>query len=195
MDEASPATTYGLTKLSFEAKVLSLKQGYVLRLSNMIGPDYKYMNVGCKFMQWLYESFTTKAFVGLRYDEIRSFVYVNDVTRLIEKIILLSLSKSSMALGGVYNVGGPRGLSRLDLARVLSRCRGTDIIVVDRENTSIHSDDEAWRVYGVLNSEGVLASGIKNPRDVTMSIIKTEQVFEFSFTNIDEAINECVSTF
>ena len=67
----SPLTTYGKTKAAFEQDVLTLENGIVLRLSNMLGPPFKYQKVGCKFFQFLNEAFATREYIGLLHDQIR----------------------------------------------------------------------------------------------------------------------------
>lgn len=90
---------YGRTKLAFEDDVMGLKNGIVFRLSNMIGPKYKYQKVGGKFLQFLTEKLATKEYIGLLKDQIRSFVSVVDVASVITKSIstyLKSLSDSTV---------------------------------------------------------------------------------------------------
>lgn len=103
-----PESIYGLTKLSFEEHVLSLKNGVILRLSNMLGPPFVYRNAGTKFLQWLLESYKKKDTVGLRYDEIRSFVLVNDVIDIINNL-LMRTSTALRSCSISQNNGGETG--------------------------------------------------------------------------------------
>ena len=61
----SPKTVYGQTKASFEEDVLTLENGVVLRLSNMIGPKFQYQYAGCKFLQFLNEAWEKREYVSV----------------------------------------------------------------------------------------------------------------------------------
>jgi dTDP-4-dehydrorhamnose reductase len=235
-----PESIYGYTKLSFEEHVLSLKNGVVLRLSNMLGPKYAYRNVGTKFLQWLYESYLKTETVGLRYDEIRSFVLVDDVLEVIQKLLLRALaaksscsssegssasnSESSSASSSVgvtdifdaesprvFNVGGPVGLSRLDLGKLVVESTGYRMVVIPPPSSPEEKIPEViaekfitdqtghqidgWRVYYSSNADSIRTSGIYNPRDVTMEIAHTEDFFGMKFTPPYEAIVKSLEDF
>lgn len=193
-DEAFPRTVYGQSKLAFEEQILKLQRGIVLRLSNMIGPKYAYQPAGCKFMQWLVESFRSRTVVGLRHDEIRSFVFVYDVTRLICQIILQHVSQPSGGhVSGVYNVGGPQGLSRLDLARIVAESAGCLFVcsMVQPTAEEILLDTAGtWQVFKTTNAESVRASGIENPREVVMNSSLTVDTFGVTFRSMSDVIPE-----
>jgi dTDP-4-dehydrorhamnose reductase len=156
MHDERPETIYGKTKLLFEESVLTLRNGVVLRLSNMLGKPYAYRLNGVKFMHFLYESYKSKAFIGLRYDEKRSFVFVNDVLKIIAKFIDHGLLNScankrflprTLTREGdniknvitmpiepslrIFNIGGPVGISRLHLASLLAEVLNNDLELVD----------------------------------------------------------------
>jgi dTDP-4-dehydrorhamnose reductase len=163
--------------------------------------------------------------VSLRHDEIRSFVYVNDVCDIIKKVIdtaaanriscLPESRKRSLddaAAGNVvcdpariyqhvFNVGGPRGLSRLDLASIVARVDGSELIVADSEEEAISLSSAAttsaeqaadakrpWCVTRSSNADSVKATGIRNPRDVTMDSTATEEAFGMKFKDAEEAL-------
>ena len=79
--------------------------------------------------------------MGLKQQEIRSFVHVQDVVNVIMSLMETYTSKtmSFQSLEGVeenirnrvYNMGGPRNMSRLDVARQLCSVLGTELIVHD----------------------------------------------------------------
>jgi nucleoside-diphosphate-sugar epimerase len=158
----------------------------------MMGPPFVYTPAGCKFTQWLRESHKGRQFVGLKRDERRSFVYVQDVVRCIlaiaqkhqplaervekkmkekekdlnerdkeryvkdeekdngkspsQKQNTLSLLQTSKHhrdniniphVGRVFNVGGPKGLSRLDLAAMLCCAFDTELVVYRMSNLKV----------------------------------------------------------
>jgi dTDP-4-dehydrorhamnose reductase len=199
--DPDPQTVYGSTKLAFEHLVLELKNGIVLRLSNMLGPNYCFKPVGVKFLQFLTESYHKRDYIGLRYDEIRSFVRVYDVVLLIKLIVnkytgaLFGRSSESASFNGIFNVGGPHGLSRLEVAKLVCDFFGGEFIVHESKQSpgsvvvdSASNSVAPWIVYKTSNAESVSASGIKNPRDVTMLSRETEQMFGFTFTDISNLI-------
>lgn len=194
--EAIPETMYGKSKLQFEKLVCELKNHVVLRLSNMIGPKFVFEANGCKFMQWLYESYRSREFVGLRDDEIRSFVYVDDIVKLIRNIVH-HFYNNDVFPSGIYNAGGPDGLSRLDLGRILAQAdsNALEIIIDKDQNLTDIIDRNTWKVYAAKNYESVSATGIKNPRDVTMDSSETERAFQFHFMPIQDAIKVCIDFF
>jgi dTDP-4-dehydrorhamnose reductase len=201
-DVAIPATSYGRTKLAFEEPVLSLANGVVLRLSNMIGPKFAYESSGTKFFQFLYEEFQKRSCIGLRDDEIRSFVYVQDVIELIWRIASDYQSStgcfdSSSSTRKLFHVGGPKGLSRLDLGMMLaSVCDDCRLIVQPLSESSsdkpLVQSEKTWTVYRTSNAESIRSSGIANPRDVSMDCSLTEEVFRMKFDDITFALHELI---
>lgn len=227
-----PSTVYGATKLAYEHEVVScLPNSVVLRLSNMIGPKFAYRYCGTKFLQWLCQCCEKREFVGLRSDEFRSFVAVTDVVEIIVKIALSassvapleeqymdtdSTSASSKRSKGermrhtgrrrVFNVGGPRGLSRLELGRLVAQAMGVEFVVCSpdlpssgggastgsavrgAEASSSEETTTTWRVHSTTNDESIKSTGIQNPRDVSMLSSETEGNFGVTFKDMIEVI-------
>jgi nucleoside-diphosphate-sugar epimerase len=141
-----PTTVYGRSKINLEPHVLSLRNGIILRLCNMVGPPFIYTFSGAKFLQFLYEAFARREYLGLRYDEIRSFVYIGDVVYILLKCVELTC-KNLFRNGEmfdpndlldnytnrIYNVGGPDGLSRLDMASLLVGCKNMKLYITNRD--------------------------------------------------------------
>ena len=129
-----PVNAYGRSKLSGEMQVLRLRNAVVLRLSNIIGPSFAYEPAGTKFLEWLCRACLRREYCDLRFDELRSFVYVEDVVKTIVCLLQRGLPRSGLDAGRVLNVGGPRGLSRLDLgvlvAEVLTGSEGEGSILI-----------------------------------------------------------------
>ena len=136
-----PTCAYGVSKLKFEQQILTLPRSTVLRLSNLLGPSCVYRHGEFKFMEWLFTAFKKRDYLDFRHDEIRSFMFVNDVVDIIANIVAAaeqshfqargdasSTNKRSkgtnldlsQVYGQVFNVGGPRGLSRLDIAAMVA---------------------------------------------------------------------------
>jgi dTDP-4-dehydrorhamnose reductase len=126
-----PVNMYGASKLACERLMLGYPRAVVLRLSNMIGPPCAFKHTGVKFLEWLHGAYLKREYVGLRSDELRSFVYVQDVVSVVAVIVTAVANRSSGAaadveldsiIGRVLNVGGPRGMSRLELGELLVDC-------------------------------------------------------------------------
>ena len=147
-----PICAYGRSKLKFENQVLTLSKSTVLRFSNVLGPSFVYKHGEFKFMEWLYTVFTQRKYLDFRHDEIRSFVYINDVVDLLSNLIsssVCSLSGSSSpthepavdlskVYGRRFNVGGPRGLSRLDIATLVAKSSGVDVQIGTENSISLN---------------------------------------------------------
>ena len=186
-------TQYGITKHAFERDVLTLKNGVVFRLSNMVGPKYQYEKVGCKFLQFLIEKLATKEYLGLFHDQVRSFVFVKDVACLISRTVDMYLSTVPFDKQGVYNVGGPNGCSRVDLARELCTVTNTPFVVhEDKQEGFEPPGGGTWAVYNTSNSTVFIAPGINNPANVTMDSRRTEEIFKVKFKTMREAIAESI---
>lgn len=200
-----PMNVYGITKLGFERQVLQLTNGIVLRLSNMISTTpYVYEDVGCKFLQFLQQSMDSKAFIGLRCDEVRSFVCIKDVVQVLLSCIASALDDNKVSIhapnindikGKIFNIGGPEGLSRLDLASILAKHQGIELNILPthiENNTDIAliSTGNIWNVYSQKNAECNISTGIKSPRDVTMDITETELVFNIKFKTMSDTITQ-----
>ena len=168
--------SYGKSKQLGEAFALSQlgARCIVLRLSNMIGRG------GGKFFDFLSRNLSTNEVIGLREDERRSFVALDDVAGVLCALATGSFDPSSLALaigggggdrGIVFNVGGPRGLSRLELARILASAANKDLKVYDSEEEagkaklSEHSAalGPSWHVYRLTG-----ATPVPSPLDVSM---------------------------
>jgi dTDP-4-dehydrorhamnose reductase len=208
----TPSTTYGQTKLQFESHVLSLSHGLVLRLSNMLGGGYIYeapVPPPMKFLQWLQKSYLLKTRVALKADERRSFVSAQDTADLIQNIL-------EHYLGGmlgeehvcwkqrVYNVGGVRSYSRLELGRILCEEQNCEFRVESQEGErEMEVGPEGGRPVWVVSS--VLSDSFKPrdtsatvalsvaPKDVTMDCSLTEIHFRFQFRSVEEVMGSLLA--
>jgi dTDP-4-dehydrorhamnose reductase len=197
--DPSPVNVYGKTKLAFEQLLLqSLKHVVVLRLSNMLGPAYEYEPCGEKFLEWLCKSFYAKQFIGLKADERRSFVHVKDVCKLVLTIIDRFCGNDawiSNVSSRIFNVGGPVGLSRLDVAKILCESLHHKLVVLNKDDDSSSCSDESgkvWKVYEMSSSSvSGSSSSLKSPLDITMNSSHTEDAVGVKFQSVSEYIFNC----
>mmetsp|Transcript_24399 Transcript_24399/g.35842 ORF Transcript_24399/g.35842 Transcript_24399/m.35842 type:complete len:563 (+) Transcript_24399:505-2193(+) len=206
---STPSTVYGKTKSSFENEVLTLSHGLILRLSNMIGGGYVYTppcNGGSvKFLQWVNTCCLKKDMISLKSDEYRSFVFVNDVVKLISSITEAYLSNDLSEnhicwQQRVYNVGGPQGLSRLQFAEIVARAQGCTLKVCNTSDTSDNDDSKGrnkWMVTSVLSAE-MRNTGSPSefpPQNVTMDSSLTTTHFGVEFQSIEDGIKDALRSF
>ena len=154
-----------------------------------------------KFLQFLYEAAAERRYIGIRNDEKRSFVGVQDVTQIIITAInkLGEGGSGSGLFNKVYNVGGPEGLSRLNLAEIVARSLSLELIVesgyiessgsVTSATTNDHRSTYSKSMWGVyMQSSQESSTDVPTPRDVTMDITATELAFGISFNPMSEVV-------
>jgi nucleoside-diphosphate-sugar epimerase len=152
-------------------------------------------------------AFTRREFIGLKEREIRSFVYVQDVVAVVRALMERREDSTSAqqlwspgAAGLVLNVGGPQGLSRLEVARRLCAAAGAQLVLsappgsaeATSEDSTGGSDICDWRVY-VLDSAppAPVTAGtneLVSPRDISMDCTDTERLLNMKFTAIDTSL-------
>lgn len=148
--------------------------------------------------------------MGLKKREIRSFVYVEDVVA----VLLAAMDRhccgdrslwNKEERGLILNVGGPKGLSRLQIAQSLCEGFGGKLHVRDvtdkrqdcQEGSSFCSRD--WSVYVMDEVERVetttvvdKAGELRSPRDIRMDSTITEQLLGVKFTEVEAVLLQCL---
>ena len=202
-----PVNIYGDSKLKFEELVTTkLENSVVLRLSNMIGKPYVYHFCGEKFLQFLYTAFskTPRSYLGLKANEIRSFAYVQDVVSIITNLIISHINssnnnnnntattngKKSMAINTdtidskktttnnvILNVGGPVGLSRVDVAQILAQSQHCSLDIHSEKKNDFQPentlDSKLWSVYIQDNISNINTTGAVSIPTITTSAHST----------------------
>lgn len=215
LEDPRPVNIYGASKRAMEKMVLTLPNGVVLRLSNMIGPSHVYRPAGEKFLQFLYKNYQGRTAIGLKTDEMRSFVNVDDVVDVIERLINLYL-KYADGVGKqfvpeacrVLNIGGPTALSRMDLAHILARHHRCELVIqssaeaakdlMSQDTQDKAGEEKTWVVYvwpaspapAMLSSAPLESEPLRSPRNIAMQIEQTEQVLGMKFTTIEEVVGQ-----
>lgn len=202
--EITPSMMYGKSKLKFEKEVLLLPFGLVLRLSNMVGPNFAFAKPnGTKFLQWIQNNVEHRVCITLKNDEIRSFVSVYDVIKVISAVVgddvhhKFEESDNSALVckifdQKVYNIGGPQPLSRLDFANIVSGSMNVSMKLVDVASELPIQGESSWLVKSVSCSEmQQLTNGSSldaiSPRNVAMNSVLTERHFS-KFVRIEELL-------
>ena len=163
-DSAKPVNVYGQTKLLMEQVLENITHGdaVVLRSSIILGPLAPFASAHDTFIHFCAgrEGQSTDFY----NDECRSVVWVEDVV----SAILWFVDNSSRGRGGIYNMGGPRPLSRVDMARAVFQHFGFDSI-------SIVSKQKA----------GLSPGPVPSPLDISMDSSKLEDVIGRKFAGMD----------
>lgn len=92
--DSSRLTVYGASKLTFDSYLLAKKgrvSGFILRIANVLGPQAPLFteSQAPKFMEWLHQQLFRpgSASVKLWSDEIRSFIYVRDLAKIVVALL------------------------------------------------------------------------------------------------------------
>ena len=143
-----------------------------------------------------------------------SFVSAEDVTTL----ILSLMDRFTQGPPGgerlprerVFNVGGPRGLSRLQVAQILAAKLGTELVIQDSNNnssstlpgpavggsvdgTAAPTGGAQWVVRSVASGDPPQQSAaLVSPRDITMDVSQTEAILGIKFRPLEEYILDCL---
>uniref|UniRef100_A0A7S3QP20 RmlD-like substrate binding domain-containing protein n=1 Tax=Dunaliella tertiolecta TaxID=3047 RepID=A0A7S3QP20_DUNTE len=130
-DVCSPVNVYGQTKLQGEQAIKDRwAHSIILRSSIIYGQEPPEPVDRALFLSWLDKALSDvqSPCPSFFEDEWRCPTYVQDITSLCGKILELESSspKELAALAGVYNMGGPDRLSRLDMANEVAKVRGYD---------------------------------------------------------------------
>jgi len=104
-----PHSLYSMNKIECE-KVVKRNNGIILRLTNIIGKNMPNRNVITAVLKKLKQ----KEIVIQNKFPVRDFLHVNDLLKLILKIIKKPKS-------GIYNVGSGKGIKIYDLAKAIAR--------------------------------------------------------------------------
>ena len=154
---AAPVNAYGASKLAFERMLTSrLPTRHIsLRSSLIIGPPPpKRCKKGGSFLQDCAKLLSSENGADFFVNEMRSAVAVQDVVA----IIVWAVNGGVTSHPGVYNMGGPESLSRVDIALAVAKHHGLPVN----------------RVHAKPRPEGT--GGVKSPLDITMDSSMIQRV-------------------
>jgi len=123
---AAPVNVYGKSKLACEKLVRTVAPScsVCLRSSLIIGPKTPGRCSKQSFLQFCDERMANGTTTDIFSDEVRSAVYVMDVVRMIDWFV----QGGARTHPGVYNMGGPERLTRLQIAQAVAAHRGYDAV-------------------------------------------------------------------
>jgi dTDP-4-dehydrorhamnose reductase len=183
-DPANPINQYGKSKLAAEEYIQSQWPNHVILRSSLIyGKEPPALSVGRPlFIQFVDDKLAFCQPTSFFCDEWRSAVYVEDIIRVCRLFIEAHCSSvvSPEKFNGVFNMGGPERLSRVDIAKLVGEVRGhanTESIILEVPSASI-------------------PRGVASPSDISMDISKLEATLNELKTILETASGQsCVEEF
>ncbi|KAF5838191.1 methionine adenosyltransferase regulatory beta subunit-related [Dunaliella salina] len=176
-DACHPVNVYGQTKLLGEQTIMDRwAHSIILRSSIIYGPEPSEPVGRALFLSWLDKALSDVQSPCPTFfeDEWRCPTYVQDIISLCSMLLELeSRSPQDLAArAGVYNMGGPDRLSRLDMANEVAKLRGYD--------TS--------RIKGVPSAS--VSRPVRSPQDISMKSERLENAFGIKFKPFHIALRE-----
>lgn len=114
-DPTDPVTVYGRTMVEGEQAVLAHHPAAaLLRISLPMGPSFNH-HAGA--IDWIQSRFRNHRPATLYFDEVRCPTYVEDLSRVCERLL-------EMDARGLFHAGGPRGITLYQIAQVINRVGG-----------------------------------------------------------------------
>lgn len=114
-DSVNPVTVYGKLMAEAEAEILAgYPEAAVLRIALPMGPS---LNGHAGAIDWIESRFRKGKPATLYFDEVRSNLYAQDLTKVIAAFC-------ANDAGGIWHVGGPLPLSLYRIAQIINRLGG-----------------------------------------------------------------------
>ena len=181
---AEPVNSYGRSKLAFET-MLQKRKGQphvILRSSNIIGAPSPFSKA-TKFLQFLDDKLAQNTTpLDLFEDELRSFVHVDDVCRVILDLIRIwRADKTPFLSGATFHMGGPEPLSRVGLAERVAAARGF----------SLHLTDGKPKLRPTQRAALNEKMGYESPLDISMDSSALESLLGWKFQSMTDALSAC----
>lgn len=208
-DNTNPINEYGKSKLDAERTIQSQwpRNHAILRSSLIYGKGPPAASVGRSlFLQFVDEKLASGDQTSFFNDEWRSAVYVEDIIRVCKLLIEASLVSNDETEGaatkkrirGVFNMGGPERLSRVDIARLVAEVRGYDAkSIVEVPSASVSRgvaspSDISMDVSNLENTLTGVLSALASGRSKVGKGGGTESggTEEFAFTKFRDALHE-----
>jgi len=166
-DVPSPILVYGVQKLEIENYITELFDEYIIfRLSNVYGDKLGDKTLLTNF----YDSVLNATYIRCAIDQYFSPIHVSDVCKTIMSVVNSDLS-------GLYNLGGPQRLSRIDcLNTILNEIKKYRTINVDVEPCSIDDFELPER----------------RPKDVSLDVNNILSIIDFNFNTIAQSCKNIV---
>ena len=185
-DPTTPVNAYGRTKLAAEHEIQRLlpppHRHVLLRSSIIYGPPPPAAPVNRSlFLQFIDSVLSTATPTTFFEDECRSPVFVDDIVDVCRRLITTTIagggggstdSSGNESISGVFNMGGPERLSRVDMAKQVGTVRGY-----------------GWDCILPVKSASV-SRGVASPPDISMDSGKLEQALGMKFTGFTDALQK-----
>lgn len=189
-DEAvvpEPLNVYGRVKADIDAFLQNRDappHAVVIRPTNVIGPKPPFGEAGgTKFLQWLDSRLQAKEPSKLFVDELRNYVWVEDLVDVTLKLIADFTSNGGGVLPGkLLHCGGPESLNRVEVAERLAAAKGYDLAYT--------AEGGKREPKIVPTPRAALDLGYESPLVVKVCSRRVEAYMGRSMRNIGDAIRE-----
>jgi dTDP-4-dehydrorhamnose reductase len=158
-DLVAPLNIYAKTKLMGEKPVQSMNNGLILR-TNIIGWTKE---GGTSFSEWMLKGLIDNAPLNLFYDVYFSPLNVYDLSRIIEKILKVSIS-------GLYHCAGSDSISKYDFGKEMAKIFHLSDLNINR----VSVDSVEFKA--------------KRPKNMALNIKKISLALEYDFPSAIDAI-------
>ncbi len=165
-----PVSLYAETKLMGEVKIQQTFDNYlILRVALLFGFG---LNHSKNHFEEMFENLKNKKRIKLFYDQFRTPVSLNEITKVIDKLSKMDIKHE------IINTGGKERVSRVELGELLCKVAGFDKSLID--NITMN---EFWETSRLSGKE------IPMVADVSMNTDKL-QSYGIKLKTIEESIKE-----
>ncbi len=190
-DMPQPVNVYAQTKADMETLLLGTSESshhpvICLRSSIILGPLGPYgCNVHSTFLHFCNSRNGVKDPTTFYTDEIRSVIGVKDVVNILcyfmndhafDNKSVSSCSERRRNAQRVYNMGGPKGVSRMEMA----------LAVAKDQSFSSENFIPAQKADLVVSSDN--SGTVRSPLNITMNSSQLEQLVGFKFQGLEEIV-------
>ena len=119
-----PVSLYAETKLMGEVKIQQTFDNYlILRVALLFGFG---LNHSKNHFEEMFENLKNKKRIKLFYDQFRTPVSLNEITKVIDKLSKMDIKHE------IINTGGKERVSRVELGELLCKVAGFDKSLIDK---------------------------------------------------------------
>lgn len=170
-DRCSPVNAYGRTKLEAEQYVRThWERRIILRTSLIYGPQPPAPAARPLFLQFVEDALRSGRPTKFLDDEFRSPVYVKDICNVIS---YLTKNLARPPPHHTYNLGGPKRMSRVDMARAVAAHMGYPDKAIE-----------------VISSAQMDDRGYNSPLDISMHVDRILTEIPVNLTAFEDALRE-----
>jgi dTDP-4-dehydrorhamnose reductase len=175
---AQPVNRYGRSKLAFELALhAALPASMSLRSSLILGPRTPGRCRKQSFLQFCEDRARGALQTDFIADEYRSVVWVGDLVQIIR---WAALQGGASSHAGVYNMGGPERLTRVDVAR--------EVVKALTPAPSLAVENGLPPYFRGVSKASLGDMGVASPPDISMDSSRVAALSGVALTPLDVAV-------